>query len=275
MRHTLCVIGLIAAASVLTPNAGAAVNCSNDLLTGVYGLRISGMLRTSLTGGVAGAGLTDAIAARLKAGAAGSNAAAGYARLFMDGAGGVSGTSAASIVGIWSEGPVVGQYAVKEDCTFTLTLTDVAGGTQHLEGVLTRTGDSASLLQTDTGTGVSGLLKRSNDFCDGSALPANLKMQTSGAVGSSGPLNSVGLVEIGNDGGITAIESRFSNGAVSRVASTGTMTINADCTVSFSLTSTADGSVAAYRGMLVNGGRELMVVRSDAGAIVSGDAAVQ
>ena len=88
----------------------------------------------------------------------------------LDGAGGVYGNSAASILGIWSQGNVVGEYSVDEDCNISLKLTDAAGAVQHFSGVLTRAGDSAAVLQTDAGTGVSGELKRSATFCDGTAM---------------------------------------------------------------------------------------------------------
>jgi hypothetical protein len=233
------------------------------------------MVKTPLAVGIAGAGLNDAIASRMKAGAAGANAAAGYARLMLDGSGGVYGNSAASILGIWSQGPVVGQYTVDEDCAIALTLTDAAGGVQHFDGVLTRTGDSAAVLQTDEGTGVSGELKRSALFCDGTAVPGRLKLRTSGAAGGAGAFNSVGALDIDENGNIAAVETRFSDGKATQVASTGPLVVNADCSVSLRLTSTADGSVAAFEGVLVGAGRELMLVRTDAGVIVGGEAVAQ
>src|SRR6185295_14639779 len=117
-----------------------------------------------------------------------------------------------SIIGVWSQGSVVGEYSVDEDCNFSLKLTDAAGGVQHFSGVLTRTGDSAAVLQTDTGTGVSGELKRSAMFCDGTAVPGRLKIQVSGAVGGAGGFNSVGSLEIDEAGNVTAVETRFSAG---------------------------------------------------------------
>ncbi len=272
MRHlTTFVIGLTL---VAVSNAGAAGSCGNDLLAGAYGLRVSGMVKTPLAVGIAGAGLNDAITARMKAGTPGSNAASGYSRLMLDGAGGVYGSSAASILGIWSQGPVVGQYAVDEDCAIALTLTDAAGGVQHFNGVLTRTGDSAAVLQTDAGTGVSGELKRSALFCDGTAVPGRLKLPTSGAVGGAGPFNSVGALEIDENGNVSAVETRFSDGKATHVSSTGPLAVNADCSVSLRLTST-DGSVVAFEGVLVGAGRELMLVRTDAGVIVGGEAVAQ
>lgn len=264
----------VTALIAVTPAASAAVSCTNDLLTGVYGLRVSGMIKAPITVGVAGVALSDAMAARMKAGSAGANAAAGYARLVMDGTGGISGSSGASIVGIWSQGPVVGQYTVSEDCTFGLTLTDASGSVQHFDGVLTRMGESASILQTDAGTGVSGVMQRADAFCDGSGLPSRLKLQTSGAIVGSGGHNSIGALQIGEEGTVSAVESRFQNGTITRVSSTGNLTVNLDCTVSLNLGS-SDGVAMRYEGLLVGGGRELMLVRSDTGVIVSGEATGQ
>src|SRR5437899_4015557 len=73
-KHIVIALALVTLGAFTSP-ASAGVSCTNELLTGAYGLQISGMLRSTLTGGVAGAGLSDAIVARLSAGAAGSNAA--------------------------------------------------------------------------------------------------------------------------------------------------------------------------------------------------------
>ncbi len=261
---TIFKTGAVLAVTLAAAPAKAQTGCTNEVLSGNYGLRISGSLAAPLPGGVAGVKTPDSAVSAAK-----DSAVAGYARLAMDANGTVLGSAAASIGGAWSEGPVTGEYTVNDDCTFAMTLKGAEGEPQHFEGVLARTGDGAWLFQSDAGTGLSGELSRAPWLCDPTAVGGAMKLQISGAA-----FSSIAKLDV-NEGVVTACESRFSEGKLSRVSSTGSITIGADCTVTMSLSAAADGALATYRGIVLNGHKSMLLVRSDPGISASGEASAQ
>jgi hypothetical protein len=274
-RTVLGMITGLALAIGATPSAKAVNGCTNALLVGSYGLQFSGTLTPELSGGVGGIRTPESAVARMGADTpAGANVAAGYSRLVMDGAGGVFGNTAVAIAGAWSAGPVSGSYNVNNDCTVTLTLTDSAGASQHFDGVATRLGESAMIIQTDAGVGISGALKRAPVFCQASDVNRSFQFRNAGSMIDTGGFSSIGLMNIDDQGNITATESRFSSGKYAQVASAGAIVVNSDCTVSLSMAS-ADGSAANYQGILVNSAKELLLVRSDDGSAVTGSVVAQ
>src|ERR1044071_972534 len=151
----------LSAALVLTLPAHAVTGCTNSTLTGTYALQYSGSVTPALTGGVGGAVLPDAVQRRMSAADPQSrHATVVLTRLFLDGAGNVFGNTTTMVDGVESQGPVVGSYAVNDDCSVTLGLTEWSGGQQSFSGVVGSQGDQGMFLQTDQAVGVSGGLKR-------------------------------------------------------------------------------------------------------------------
>jgi hypothetical protein len=118
-------------------------------------------------------------------------------------------------------------------------------------------------------------MSRARNSCQSSDIGGNFGFRTGGTTQDSGPFTSIGSLYLDGDGTVTVSESRFSGGVSSQVASTGTMTVSLDCTVTLSLAAAADGSLATYRGILVNNLKELLLVRADDGTTVTGNMVVQ
>ena len=258
------------------PQARAFSGCTNNSLNGTYGLQFSGALTPGASSGVGGATTPDKVRSLMSAEVPGTvNIAAGFARLYLDGGGNLFGNAALTVNGSWSEGPMSGSYNVNDDCTASITLTDSSGGTQSFDGVVVNRGDGAVLRQTDKGVAVSGSMSRARNSCQSSDIGGNFGFRTGGTILNSGPFTSIGTLYLDGDGNVTVSESRFSGGVSAQVASTGTITVSPDCTVTLSLAATADGSLATYRGILVNNLKELLLVRADEGTTVTGDMMVQ
>jgi len=275
-RTALKIVTGLALAIGVMPRAQAITGCTNNLLTGAYGWQLSGTLTTDLAGGVGGATTPMKVMSRIPSEAPGTvSLAAGLASVFMDGGGNLFGNAAVILDGVWSEGPVTGAYNVNDDCSVSVTVTDSGGGTQHFDGVVVNRGDEASLLQTDKGVGLSGSLRHSRGFCQTTDTSGSFGFRSAGTILSSGPATSIGAINLDGQGGVTASESRFSGGAYSQVASTGTITINSDCTLTLTLSANTDGSLVNFRGVMLNNLKELLLVRSDDGTAVTGNVTVQ
>ena len=278
-RNVLQIItGLFLGMSLL-PSAQAITGCGNNYLSGSYGMQFSGTITPSLSGGVGGTMAPVVSLGSVAAENPGSAPpVAGFARFVLDGAGNLFGNSAATLNGTWAEGPITGVYTVNGDCSTSFTLTDAGGGIQNFSGVLVNQGDSAVLLQTDPGTGISATLRRSRNSCQTSDLIGSLGFQSAGTLLGTAPAaySSVGMFNLDGQGDVTAIETRFINGSDAQVTSSGTITVNLDCTVTMML-SPLSGSAdqVNLRGVIVNNEREMLLVRTDAGTVVSASAIVQ
>jgi hypothetical protein len=272
------VTGLMLGISLL-PQAQAITGCGNNYLTGAYGVRFSGTAMANLSSGVGGTpqlaiSPVDTAAASPLSGLAVN----GFARFILDGNGNLFGNSAATVNGTWSAGPVTGAYTVNVDCSASFTLTDAGGGVQNFSGVVVNQGDSAVLLQTDPGSGISATLRRTRNSCQTSDLAGTFGFQAAGTVQSAATAvySSVGIINLDGQGNLTAIESRYADGSYVQVASSGTITVNLDCTLNMTLSPTGgSGNQVDFGGVVVNNEKEMILVQSDAGTVVSGSALVQ
>lgn len=255
------VLGLTLGAS-----AYAVSGCTNALLNGSYGMQLSGTSMPAAAASVAGV----AVPPSKTGGVTGSAIApvAGFMRLQADGAGNLAGYSGASIQGAWLQGNVTGSYSVNYDCSAVLTVVDSAGATETFRAVLVNQGRSVLLAQTDTGTGVSGTLRQVHGFCSTSDISGSFGMQYSGTAAGAA-FSSTGLLTFDSQGGASATETRITGGSASTVVSSGTITVNPDCSAAISLAA-ADGSALNLIGLISADETQILVVRSDAGTAMSG-----
>lgn len=97
-------------------------------------------LHTGTGGGPAFGGVTGPVAA--------------LGRITLDGSGSLRGTVSLSFNGTVTRGiPFSGSYSINSDCTGTLTF---FGSSVHFDIVITPDGRQITMLQTDTGTTISG-----------------------------------------------------------------------------------------------------------------------
>jgi hypothetical protein len=274
-QTTLKIVTGLALAIGAMPRAQAITGCTNNMLSGAYGWQLSGTLTPNLSGGVAGAATPPKVMSRIASDAPGTSVAAGLATVFLDGGGNLFGDAVLIVDGTSSEGPVTGAYNVNDDCSMSITLTDSSGGTQHFDGVVVNRGDGANLLQTDQGVGVSGSLRHARGFCQTSDIGGGFGFRSTGTTADSGPVSSIGSINLDGQGNVTASESRFGSGAYSQVASTGSITVNSDCSLNLMLASNADGSLVNYRGIILNSTKDMFLLRSDDGATVTGTVIAQ
>jgi hypothetical protein len=275
-RTALQIVTGLGLAIGMMPQAHAVTGCTNNMLSGAYGWQLSGTLTPDLSGGVGGAATPLKVMARIPTEVPGTvSVAAGFASFFLDGGGNLFGNSAVILDGVWSEGPLTGSYNVNDDCSVSLTLTDSAGGTQHFDGVVVNRGDEATLLQTDKGVGISGSLRHARGSCQTSDILGSFGFRSEGTILATGPFTSIGTINLDGQGNATATESRFSAGAYSQVASTGTITVNTDCTLTLTLSANTDGSLVNFRGMQLNNMKEIFLLRSDDGTAITGHVIAQ
>jgi hypothetical protein len=255
----------------LSPIAHAITGCSNSWpLQGSYAMQFHGATASSVTNGVGGVILPANFT---------GGQAVGYAQFTLDGMGVVAGVSHVNLNGAWSDGTITGAYAVNLDCTMSLSLVDSSGDTQSFTGAIVGQGRGAVLIQTDAGTGVSATLQSTRSWCTATPeLAGTFGFSTTGStLGTNGAAySSVGLLSLDGQGNASATESRFTSGASTQVTSTGSITVNADCSVAIALTSTgAPATTMNFRGYMVSDTSQIVLIQSDADTAVRGTVVVQ
>jgi hypothetical protein len=243
------------------------------MLNGRFGLQLSG---------TAGGKMADIAGIAVPGGAGGSTLAASTSRvagivlLVLDGSGTVSGTSSVNLGSTFLQGAVAGAYTVNDDCSATFTLTDASNNAAHFSGVLVAQGSSLFVTQTDLGAGVSGQMQPLRGFCETSDLAGTFGLQYSGTTGGAGafPFTSTGLLSLDGQGNATASEMRFNGASFQQVASTGTVTVNPDCSVNLTLAA-AGGTSVNLLGAIRSDVKQVAIVQTDAGTAVTGVATAQ
>ncbi len=76
---------------------------------------------------------------------------AAVGRIALDGAGAISGTSSATFTGVLLGNPVTGTYEAHTDCSVSWALQDDSGAYQHFAGAMSPDGKRVQFRQTDPG----------------------------------------------------------------------------------------------------------------------------
>ncbi|MDP9114780.1 MAG: hypothetical protein M3O20_14020 [Acidobacteriota bacterium] len=242
---------LFAAASI---SMEAQQACSNSLLSGTYFYLANGSV---ISGGQAlpFAELSDFV---------------------FDGNGGVTGQAATSDNGTFASFSFTGAYAVQAGCTGTLTLTvnppgagpfvfEVEDGGRSLS--MAFSGMGAVILgrayQVTTGTVQCGrgLLTGSYGFEFMGVSPGGLRVAQEGQMVSDG------------DSALTLNGVSNSNGTTLPLTSAGNYSLRSDCAGSASITSSSGNT--NYLFAMVENGRRILFLETDAGTTISGQAETQ
>lgn len=279
--NRISLAAVIALGAFVAPAAHAISGCSTSNLNGSYAIQFSGMSAPAVATSVGGipvpASISQAASVASVNGGSSNVPADGIVRLFLDGNGLLIGNSSVNLYGMWLQGNISGQYVVNQDCTAQFTLADPTGVTGNFSGVVVGQGDTVFVLETDNGTGVSGVFKRTRGFCQTSDLSGTFGIQYSGStVGAGSPYSSVGILTLDGQGNVSGTESRFSSGAASQVNSSGSITVNPDCSAVITLTST-DAAAKSYTfaATLSFDNKQLLLVQSDAGTAATGTMVAQ
>jgi len=183
------------------------------------------------------------------------------------GEGVVSGYSSVNFAGYFLGNPVTGTYESHEDCTVTWSLQDDSGAFQHFSGKLTPDTLSAQFHQSDPGGAQNGLLQKVAPKCEAKSLAP---LYTFGISGSSTPMNpgdaarnisAEGTMEPDAAGNL---KITIPNSA----ATAGTITVDSDCFAQIAMT-LPSGDPVALRGVLVNGGKQILAMETDPGTTVT------
>ncbi len=214
---------------------GLAQICSPDEFSGAYGFQLSGT--TTISG--------DA------------KPVASMGRLEFGEEGKVSGASSVNFDGYLVGNPVTGTYEAKQDCSLTWSLQDDSGGWQHFAGIMTADLARVTFRQTDKGGANHGTMIKVASDCSG---PRGIfDFVIAGSVVPMNPGESGRKVDMS---GVLAADGSGQL-AVSGSDLRGTATVDSDCIVEMTL------GEMKFRGVLVAGGREILAMESDPGAIVN------
>ncbi len=181
-------------------------------------------------------------------------------RIAFNGRGGLSGTASATFSGLLLGNSVTGSYEAKSDCSVFWKLQDDSGGFQNFSGTLSRDGTSVQFKQTDPGGAQHGIMQITSDACSAADLQKKYDFKVSG---STTPMQTGEVPR-----GVSA------RGTVD-IAENGSLRVESDCSVRFGSTlpaqdwKAAELSTMAMRGFLVSGGREILALQTDPGAMVA------
>lgn len=212
------------------------------------------------------------------AAASGGAEGAGIGQITFDGKGNVSGTnvvfvSYASSVWKSNSGSFSGTYTVAKNCTGTVTTVGSSGNTSHFSFAADDGKKGAQFIETDStgavqlgfliaeGTGTCGLGTASRTFAP------NLF----GIDVSTGPVGYVGQLVLASNGDVTGSLTLSLDGTVTEANVTGTYTEGSNCIGTAAITP-AGSSTLNFDFVVVDSGKELLLVESDSDTVVSGNA---
>ena len=193
-------------------------------------------------------------------------------RLVFAGDGSVTGVSSVSFTGLYLGNPVTGKYEARADCSVSWSLQDDSGNFQHFQGTMTPDARRLQFHQADPGTPSQGVMVKSGDACEGRDFRARYRFRLSGkqidvnTAQVSGEVSASGVIE--NNGGQLSL--MLSPDSAS--PGSGTLEVEDDCFVQLHLSLPLDGDQAVdrnFRGILVNGGDELLGLATDPGTAIS------
>jgi hypothetical protein len=178
-------------------------------------------------------------------------------RLVFDGKGNLSGTASAMYTGLLLGNPVTGTYEAKYDCSITWKLQDDSGAFQNFSGTVSTDLSRVQFRQTDPGGAERGIMLKTPAQCTTSDLQPKYNYSVSG---STIPMQEGGVPRtVSAKGSLVVAESEVQ--------------IDSDCTLQFDLLlRSPDGDLMPMRmrGFLVNGGKEILAIQTDPGAMVFG-----
>jgi hypothetical protein len=246
LKRTKLYIPLVMFVALMIGGPVAQAACNNASVNGVYGITSVG-----LNGSGQPASSVDQITA--------------------DGNGNLTGSSTKSIDGTIVTFTFTGTYKIKANCTGTAIFKNQDGMTEHDNIALDNANKGAFLIQTDSKHVQSSIaLAQGTATCTNLGVKHAYATELTGIVLAVGQVALVGQVTLDGKGSLTGTETLSLNGAItSSVPVTGTYQINSNCTGSAAITprglSTMNVNI-----VIVNGGKELMVIETDANTIVTG-----
>jgi len=183
------------------------------------------------------------------------------------GQGAVSGYSSVNFAGYFMGNPVTGTFEVHTDCTISWSLQDDSGAFQHFGGKLTPDTSSAQFHQTDPGGAQQGILQKVAPKC---AAASFAPLYSFGISGSTTPMNPGDAArQISAEGSVAPdAAGNLKITIPNATPTTGTITVDSDCFAQISMT-LPSGDTVSLRGVLVNGGKQILAMQTDPGTTVT------
>jgi hypothetical protein len=223
----------------------AADVCDPAKLEGAYGFELSG--HTTISGD--------------------SKPVVSVGRLVLDGHGVLSGYSSVNFAGYFLGNPVTGTYESHDDCTISWSLQDDSGAFQHFSGKLTPDNSSAQFHQSDPGGAQNGVMQKVADKCVAASFAP---LYSFGLAGSTTPMNPGDVARRVSTEGTMEPDAagNLKITVPNATPTTGTITVDSDCFAQITMT-LPSGDTVNLRGVLVNGGKQILAMETDPGTTVT------
>jgi len=192
-------------------------------------------------------------------------------RLEFGSDGKASGVTSVNFNGYYLGNPVTGTYEARADCTVTWALQDDSGAWQHFAGKAATDGTRVEFQQSDPGAAIRGVMQKVPAECGAEGVRGVYRFTISGkgtpfGEGSAGASVSATAAAAADGAGNLTLEW-------GRTETSGTYTIGSDCFAELELgIPAADGvssELIALRGILVDGGKEVLAIQKDPGRVAA------
>jgi hypothetical protein len=196
--------------------------------------------------------------------------AASLRQITANGKGSITGSSTRSNNGVITSLTLTGKYTLAASCIGTVTLTNSDHTIEHHKIILNNGNLGAFLIQTDNKETQSSIaVAKGAATCTDLGVKKIYSAQAAGTVLGTGGIAVVGQITLNGKGALTGSATYSADGAISSKTVTGTYLINSNCTGSAALTlpGLAKMNVAL---VVVNGGKEIVLIQTDADSIVTG-----
>ncbi len=191
---------------------------------------------------------------------------ASIGRVVFDGRNAVSGEVSVNFAGYFLGNPITGAYDAQADCRISFRLQDTSGNWQHFNGTLTPDLLSGKFRQTDAGAAQDGTLQKVAKTCSVAALAAHYGFAISG--GTTPMVEGQVPQRIAVTGAADPDAAGALKLTVNGIAGSGTVTVDSDCIALMTL-ALPSGENIALRGVMVDGGKRILAIASDAGTTAS------
>jgi hypothetical protein len=188
-----------------------------------------------------------------------------------DGTGNLIGSQTVSENGTIVSQTYTGTYSVSTKCTGSFTTNFTGGGTAHSTFILDNGQKGAQVIDTDTGIVADGIaLPQGVVTCGLTGKRATFAANLSGKMPTAGPIAYVAQVIMNGTGKISGTGTFDMNGTFVTGSITGTYTETAACTGTAQITPPGS-STLNFNFVVVNGGKEILLIETDTNTIVAGN----
>jgi len=196
---------------------------------------------------------------------------ASVGQITYDGKGKVSGAFTHSHTGTISTLTFKGTYSVSKNCTGSTVETQSNSVKQTNNFVIDGGNNGAQFILTDSGQIETGFsLAQGTVTCGLTGKVQTFALSLIGPNAVLGPVVYVGQVILNGKGKVSGSGSSSIAGSIHKGTLTGTYTEDADCTGTLRFTPPG-GSLSNFNFVLVNSGKELLMIETDNGTTVFGN----